>query len=277
MGPIEYGEDGSGAPLIMIHGAGGGFDQGLFVAQSLSQDLRVIAPSRFGYLGTPLPADVSPAAQADAHAALLDSLGVEKAIVAGVSAGAPSAIEFAIRYPDRVRALLLLVPRAYVPGREVEVPATTSNMQILRVILSGADFAYWAALRMAPGPLVRFLGVDPDLVARASAKEHGRVTAVMEMVLPLSRRVAGIRADSQAVLERLPLEKIRAPTLIITARDDLFGTLPAAEDLATHIRNAELLVLESGGHLLVERQEDVRVAVEAFLQRQGASPVPISS
>ena len=62
-GTIEYGEKGSGEPLLMIHGAGGGYDQGLLVGRDVG-DFRVIAPSRFGYLRTPVPDDSSPAAQA---------------------------------------------------------------------------------------------------------------------------------------------------------------------------------------------------------------------
>ena len=55
-GPIEYTESGDGAPLLVVHGAGGGFDQGMELGQSLaSRGFRVIAMSRFGYLRTPLP------------------------------------------------------------------------------------------------------------------------------------------------------------------------------------------------------------------------------
>jgi pimeloyl-ACP methyl ester carboxylesterase len=100
VGPIEYGENGTGIPLLSIHGAGGGYDQGLAnVADFVGDGFRVIAPSRFGYLGTPVPPDSSPAAQADAHAALLSELNISKPIVVGISAGARSAIELAIRHP----------------------------------------------------------------------------------------------------------------------------------------------------------------------------------
>jgi pimeloyl-ACP methyl ester carboxylesterase len=110
-GPIEYAERGTGLPLLTIHGAGGGFDQGLANAASLpGKDFRVIAPSRFGYLRTPIPKDASPAAQADAHLALLSSLNIPKAVVMGISAGARSALELAVRHPDRVNALILIVP-----------------------------------------------------------------------------------------------------------------------------------------------------------------------
>jgi hypothetical protein len=61
-------EKGSGIPLLSIHGAGGGYDQGLANAAGfVGAGFRIIAPSRFGYLGTPVPPDISPAAQADAH------------------------------------------------------------------------------------------------------------------------------------------------------------------------------------------------------------------
>ena len=83
-GPIEYAEAGAGPPVLLVHGAGGGFDQGLEVGEGLARaGFRAIAPSRFGYLRTPLPADASVEAQADAHACLLDALGVESAAIVG--------------------------------------------------------------------------------------------------------------------------------------------------------------------------------------------------
>jgi 2-hydroxy-6-oxonona-2,4-dienedioate hydrolase len=84
-GLIEYADKGAGIPLLSIHGAGGGFDQGLTnAAELLGEGFRIIAPSRFGYLRTPVPRDTSAAAQADAHAALLSKLNLPKVIVVGV-------------------------------------------------------------------------------------------------------------------------------------------------------------------------------------------------
>lgn len=91
-GAIEYQEAGTGSPLLMIHGSGGGYDQGMVFAGPLThRGIRVIAMSRFGYLRTAMPVDASPAAQADAYACLLDALGVHRASILGASAGAPSA------------------------------------------------------------------------------------------------------------------------------------------------------------------------------------------
>lgn len=106
---MEYAEAGKGYPVLVVHGAGGGYDQGLILSRIfLSEDFRVIAPSRFGFLRTPLPANASPAAQADAYIDLLDALNISKVAVVGISAGGPSSLEFALRHPDRVSGLVLV-------------------------------------------------------------------------------------------------------------------------------------------------------------------------
>lgn len=268
-GPVEYAERGSGFPALVIHGAGGGYDQGLLIGRTLPADYRVIAPSRFGYLGTPLPADASPRAQADAHAALLQELEVERAVVVGISAGAPSAVELAVRHPDKVQTLVLLVPRGYAPERTGVLPASLSNSAVLNVIMSGADFAYWSALRLARRAVVQFLGVPPEVEARASPSERARVDEIMRSVLPISRRVTGIQGDSLE-LQPSELERITAPTLIVTTRDDLFATLPAARFMADRIDGARLVVLDDGGHLFVGRQAEVDRIVGDFLREHAS-------
>jgi pimeloyl-ACP methyl ester carboxylesterase len=269
-GPIEYAERGDGIPLLSIHGAGGGWDQGLAnVADLVGNGFRVIAPSRFGYLGTPIPADTSPAAQADAHVALLSLLEVEKAVVVGVSAGARSAIELALRHPNKVSELILIVPGTYAPESPVMVEGSRGSAFAFWLVNAGADFAWWATEKIAPSVLIRFLGVLPEAVEAAPAKDRNRVLAIVRSVEPLSRRFPGINLDSAPDLHRLPLEKIAAPTLIVSAQDDLFNTLPAAKFAATSIPGATLVVYDTGGHLLVGNGEDVKKAVGDFLVRTG--------
>jgi 2-hydroxy-6-oxonona-2,4-dienedioate hydrolase len=268
-GPIEYAREGEGEPALVIHGAGGGYDQGLSIGgDTLGFGYDMIAPSRFGYLRTPLGEDVTPAAQADAHAALLDVLGVDRVVVLAASAGAPSAIELALRHPERVRSLVLLVPRAYDPTAIVGVDRSASSQAVLKVIEASADFAFWLAIRLARPAVVRFLGVPPELEARAAPAERERISALMRSILPLSRRIAGIKAEDAFELGPWPLEKIRCPTLIVSAEDDLFRTLPGARFTAERIPGAELKVLPDGGHLMVGRGEEVTEAVAAFLSRQ---------
>lgn len=270
-GLIEYAETGSGNPLLSIHGAGGGFDQGLANAAELIGDgFRIIAPSRFGYLRTPISGDTSPAAQADAHAALLSELKVPNAIVVGVSAGARSAVELAIRHPDRVKSLILIVPGTYSPTNPVSIAASRGNRLVFWIVNAGGNLAWWAAEKIAPSMLIRFLGVRPELVAAAPRVERDRVMGIVKSIEPLSLRFPGINVDSAAGLHELPLEKITAPTLIISARDDGFNTLPAAEFAVSKIPNAKLVVYDTGGHLLVGRQEAVRRTVRNFLAAAGS-------
>lgn len=269
-GPIEYAERGDGIPLLSIHGAGGGWDQGLTnVADLVGSGFRVVAPSRFGYLGTPIPADTSPAAQADAHVALLSELEIDKAVVVGVSAGARSAIELALRYPDKVSALVLIVPGTYAPESPVMLEGSRGSTFAFWLVNTGADFAWWATEKIAPSVLIRFLGVPPEVAERASAQDRNRVMATIRSVEPLSRRFPGINIDSAPDLRRLPLEKIAAPTLVVSAQDDLFNTLPAAQFAARSIPGAKLVVYDTGGHLLVGQGGKAKKVVSDFLAQTG--------
>ncbi|TGT53647.1 alpha/beta hydrolase, partial [Mesorhizobium sp. M2E.F.Ca.ET.166.01.1.1] len=64
-------------------------------------------------------------------------------------------------------------------------------------------------------------------------------------------------------------EEITAPTMIVSARDDLFNTLPSAEFAAARIPGAKLVVYDTGGHLLVGREQEVRTAIRTFLAGAG--------
>ena len=91
-------------------------DQTLDMTGALAKEgFRLIAPSRFGYLQSSVPEHFTVAMQSDAYVALLDHLGIAQVAVAGISAGAWSCLDFAIRHSDRCRALILLVPATLFP------------------------------------------------------------------------------------------------------------------------------------------------------------------
>jgi len=198
-GPIEYAIAAEGPPLLSVHGAGGGFDQGLELAEPLARaGFRVIAMSRFGYLRTPLPPDASAAAQADAHACLLDALNIKRAAIFGTSAGGPSSMQFALRHPDRTAALVLMVAAAYAP-RPNEAPSvhTPRGTPLLFDTALRSDFLFWAMGKLAHDTFIRaILGTPPELVASASPDEQARVERILEHVLPVSPRRIGLVNDA---------------------------------------------------------------------------------
>lgn len=269
-GPVEYAIAGEGMPVLVVHGAGGGFDQGLLIATDLvEQGYQAIAVSRFGYLRTPLPENASAKAQADAHACLLDTLGLGRVAVLGASAGAPSSLQLAIRHSDRVSALVLLVPATYLP---VSGSAGTDVPRGLGLVFDTAlkwDLPLWAASRIARRSLIRtMLGTPPALLNHASDADRERVFRMLDYVLPVTERRAGLLNDGvvTTTLERFDLELVGAPTLVISAEDDLYGTFERARYTAEEISNARFVGYADGGHLLVGRQEQVTSEVDVFFQ-----------
>ena len=270
-GPIEYAVAGEGTPILVVHGAGGGFDQGLEVMAPLAASgFRLIAVSRFGYLGTPLPADASARAQAKAHACLLDALGIEAAAVVGMSAGGPSAMQFAALYPGRTTRLLLIVPAAYVPrpGGDAAMDHPREVPFLFDTALR-SDFLFWALIHAAPGLTLRsILGTPTQVVDAASADEKARVGRIMDSILPVAPRRAGLVNDAVVTtrLERVELERITAPTLIISARDDGYRTWDGARYSAEHIPGARFVGYPVGGHLLVGHEQEQSRTILAFLK-----------
>ena len=265
-GSIEYQEAGAGAPLLVVHGSGGGHDQGMAFAGGLAQQgIRVIAMSRFGYLRTPMPADASAEAQADAHVCLMDALGIRQAAVLGGSAGAPSALQMAIRHPDRVSALALVAPLAYRPPTQAgSAPPLPPWVEATMMRVIGSDFLFWAASHVARDRMIAIvLATPPLLLTTASKAEQSRINAMLDSILPVSARAGGLRGDTAAGKHLTParLERVRAPTLIVAARDDGYGTYASAQYTAGRIAGATFLGFETGGHTWVGHDEELMAAI----------------
>lgn len=271
-GTLEYAVAGAGPPLLMVHGTGGGFDQGLSATRRLvDAGYRIIAPSRFGYLRSAYPADPSSENQADAFVDLLDALGIDRVAIAGGSAGALSALQFAIRHPDRCAALIALVPATHAPARPTARPWSPTQVRLAEAVLR-SDFLFWSALSLAPELMIEtLLATDAELVRTASYREEERVRDMLWHILPVSRRADGLLNDSR--LTRAPgpmeLERIAAPTLAISLEDDRFGTADAARHIASAVAGAKLVIYPAGGHVWVGRDRELFAAIDAFLKHSG--------
>ena len=275
-GPIEYAVAGSGPAVLVIHGAGGGYSQVAAIGDWLAASgFKAIAMSRFGYLRTPLPEDASPAAQADAHACLLDTLSLSKAAAVGLSAGAPSALQYCQRHPARCSALVLLVPAIAVPGRDVADTTPPSPFwQFVFEHVLGSDFAIWALTRVRPEMLVETVLATPlEAFHRASPAERQRGLSVIRDIFPVSLKADGLRNDARVTTPAPArhLERITAPTLAISATDDLYSTAGGAKYAAEQIPGARLILFPTGGHAWLGHDAAVRDEVATFLRRATSS------
>jgi 2-hydroxy-6-oxonona-2,4-dienedioate hydrolase len=266
-GTLEYAVAGSGGPLLMIHGTGGGFDQGLRFASALRQrNHKIISPSRFGYLRSNFPADPSLANQADAFVTMLDHLGIDRLPVIGGSAGALSATAFALRHPDRCAALILLVPAANVSGSD-PVEMTALQQKALRALLN-SDFIYWSALELAPERLIgTLLATDPHLLLKVSLSERTRAFAIVSDIMPIHARAKGMLNDARQAghPSKMDFSLLNMPVLVISAEDDLFGTAATARKIAEIVPHAQLTILPDGGHIWLGHDDEVTERIHAFV------------
>ena len=266
-GTLEYAEMGEGEPMLIVHGAEGGFDQGIDMSGAMAgRGYRLIVPSRFGYLRSTMPNNPTTAMQADAYIQLLDHLGIGKVVVVGISAGAWSAVQFAIRHPDRCRALVLLVPADYLPaGTAIHGGSVVSAMV-------HSNFVAWALLKLMPilpGGMTRMmLGTDCSVVRAADSREKARVQQVLDHLQPVSQRIAGMNFDVEtaAAHEPYPIERIACPVLAISAEDDRFGTASRAKYIAATVLNGRAIIFPTGGHALVGHYADALLEIAWFLE-----------
>jgi 2-hydroxy-6-oxonona-2,4-dienedioate hydrolase len=266
-GTMEYAVVGQGEPMLIVHGAEGGFDQSIDMTGELAQHgYQLIAPSRFGYLRSTLPADLTTAMQADAYAQLLDRLGKEKVVVVGISAGAWSALQFAIRYPQRCQALVLLVPADYLPA------GTSIHGGAVAGAIFNSDFLAWIALKLMPimpGSMSgMMLGTNATVLRTADRGEKERLRQFLDHLLPVSARHAGMQFDIKTAAnhEPYPIEKITCPVLTISAEDDAFGTASRAKSIAAGVPDGRANLFATGGHALVGHYADALRMSTSFLQ-----------
>jgi len=257
LGPIQVAREGDGPRVMSIHGSPGGFDQGLVWARHLRDGGReVIAPSRPGYLRTPLDSGRSPAQQADLYAAMLDALCIDKVTVLGISSGGPSAVHFAARHPNRTNALLLdaAVLLSMAPaGSAIERAIFESGTGIW---LSCQIAKRWPKLTAARVVDTLSAGLSKDRkrdavdwITSNPARLHNMVDLSTSLA-PRRFREPGQRNDesNEINLDPLPFTEITAPTLIAQGTNDVFPLIDHATNAADKMPGAELMLVEEGHH-----------------------------
>ncbi len=268
-GPVEYASYGEGPTVLALHGAMGGYDQGLILARTIgAPGYRVVAVSRPGYLGTPLSAGRTPGEQADLCAGLLDALDVDRTAVMAVSGGGPCALQFALRHRDRCWGLVLV---STCSGK-IATPLPLA-FHLIKWLARWPWFA--AAMRKKverdPERAARRSIADPVVRARTVHDPHaGPLLADLQRSTSdrMALRLPGTENDIRVTrTTEYPLEQIAVPVLVVHGTADLL--VPFAQHgrpLAERIPGAELLAIEGGEHVAIfTHRDEVQRRVTEFL------------
>ncbi len=257
----------AGSPLLLLHG--GGIDSAsLSYGPSLaplSEHHRVYAPDWPGYGDSDAPPiEYSTAYYSHFLRQFLDTLGLEKASLVGLSMGGAAAIHFSLRSPERVGRLILV--DSY--GLGAEAPA--HMLSYLMVRLPVLNEAAWMAVRGNRWMVKQSLfGVvhDPDVIT------DGLVERVWHLVKKPGAGRAWRHYQRVELLWRGlrtnfvdQLHQISMPTLILHGEKDRLVPIRWAERANSLIPGSELAIVPECGHWLpLERPEEFRRAVLAFL------------
>lgn len=266
VGNIEYAEGGEGPAVLVIHGSGGGYDQGELIAHAvLGDDFHWIAPSRFGYLRSTLVPGSSWDDQARAYAALLDHLEVDRVAVLAMSQGGPSGLLFALLHPNRVSSLTLL--SCGVTASTSADQADANDKGDLLTTIFQHDMLYWAVSKLAKKQLLELLGADDAVIGGLTDEQRSLLDDFVDGMNPASLRAAGVSFDNKATMPGARIAAISAPTLIVHAEDDRLQLFHNATFAANTIPDAKLLRFARGGHLVIGiEQAKIRSAVKHHIQ-----------
>jgi len=264
---VHYKTAGQGEPvLVLLHGFGASVFSWRQVMAPLAQVGTVIAFDRpaFGLTDRPLPEEwndenpYSPEAQADLTVALLDELGVEKAVLVGHSAGGTTALLTALRHPERVEALVLVDAAVYTQGSTpgwVRPLLFTPQMRRLGPLLVRSIVTWGEGM-------IRTAWDDPDKITlellsgyKKPLQAENWDRALWELVL--ASHPLGLDAQ---------LDEVLVPALVITGDDDRIVPTEESLRLAAELPDAELVVIPNCGHVPhEERPEQFLQSVIDFL------------
>ena len=249
-GDIEYTEGGSGPAVLVVHGSGGGYDQGELIARAVLGDrVHWITPSRFGYLRSTFHAGATFDDQAHAYAHLLDRLHIPQVAVVALSHGGPSALLFAVLHPERVTSLTL-ISAGVASSTDAEQAQANQQGDALTAIFQ-RDLRYWSLTTAFRGWFLELMGVTNDVIGDLTVEQRALADEVIDGMHPVSRRASGVRFDNGAAMPNERIAAIRAPTLILHARDDTLQLYRNAEFAAATIPGARLVSFAKGGHLVL--------------------------
>lgn len=219
--------------------------------------------------------------------ALLEELGVGRAVLIGHSYGGTLAAAFAAEHPDRVSGLVFLAPgavrehpRAYGTGMVDRLTPQQRNA-LNGLLFQPRSLFGWLLTQANPRAAHAFAG-DREMDARYDRIYEASLPGLFCRVPPAEGDPPrGLGSYTNAMVRRVPdlrpaLAGVTAPAIVIKPQCDYlpwtFGT-----DLVDALPDADLVYLRGAGHsLYVERREEVRSLIQAFLADEELPIPPVS-
>ncbi len=250
---IAYDDIGKGVPVVWVHGYP--LNRSLWAPQAgaLADCARNIIPDLRGWGASEAPSGVyTMEVYASDLRALLDELGLDRAVLAGLSMGGYVALAFLRNYPERLRGLILIATRA-----------APDTLQVAEGRRANAE----RALQEGVGSIVEPM-VERVLSPATLAGQPGLVRAVRTMVLASRPRgVAGaLLGMAERPDSRPQLPAIGVPALVVGGADDTIVPPDELRQMAEQIPGARAVLLPKAGHLVSLEQPDAfNREVRAFL------------
>lgn len=241
-GEVELAVQGEGTAVLILHGGGGGYEQGLAIAQLLElRQHKIISLSRPGHRRTPLTVGTTLPQQAQLFRDVLDHHQIGKAFVIALSAGGMSALQFAIDHPSRCAGLILL--SAQGPALPQIRPAAYW-LWLLKLVMSG-DFLLWLMAKIGLWTLLMF--------HMGGNKANLAYNTLLQSAFPAADWRDGTLNDMAQLLSlgHMPLASIHVPTLLIHGDADVIVPYNVAVDTQQRIPHAQLHTIANGSHLMV--------------------------
>ena len=257
---------GQGEPvMVLLHGFGSHTETWRSVRPQLSALGTVIAFDRpgFGLTERPLTwtgaSPYSPAAQVDLVIGLLDQLGVQRAILIGNSAGGTISAQVALRYPDRVSALVLVDPAIYAGG---------GTPSLVRPLLNSPQMRHLGPLlaRSQAANIANLLPTayhDPSKATSEMLAFYQRPLKVENWDRGFYEFLAASRSPGTLSED---VKRLALPVLVVTGEFDTWVPTEQSLRLAREIPGAQLAVMANCGHVPQEEcPQDFLQAVIPFI------------
>lgn len=251
---LAYDDAGEGTAVLLIHGFPLCRKMWHPQMQALTAaGFRAVVPDLRGFGESDPGSDVgSMDLLGDDLIALLDHLGIEKAVVIGMSMGGYVLLNLLTRYPERFSAACFVVTR---DDADDETARAKRNHLIAEVKADRAD--------AVPNAFTPLLFTDQTVAERSELVDdvHGWMAAASPAGLVLALEAIRDRSDSSALLPQLKI-----PVLIMGAREDKAIPADKSTDMAERIPGAQLCMLSAAGHMVnIEQADAFNTALLEFL------------